>query len=263
MRPNKIKQLWREGKPAAIAWVGSADTYMAEVLANVGLDALVLDMQHGMGIGPDRAAQWFQAVSTTGTVPMARVPWNDPVWFQWVLDAGAYGIIVPLVNNGEEAAKAGMSCRYPPIGFRSIGPNRAPLYAGTDYLAHANEEIICLVMVENINTIPNLEEMAKAPGIDGFYIGPADLAISMGVDPRNYHSSKEHAEASQKVLDVARANGLVAGTHCNSPEEAKERFEQGFVMCPALSDAGLMANAARNALERAKTPEADASKPLY
>ena len=89
MRPNKIKQLWREGKPAAIAWVGSADPYMAEVLANVGLDALVLDMQHGMGIGPDRAAQWFQAVSTTGTVPMARVPWNDPVWFQWVLDAGA------------------------------------------------------------------------------------------------------------------------------------------------------------------------------
>ena len=78
MRPNKVKQLWREGKPAAIAWVGSADTYMAEVLANVGLDALVLDMQHGMGIGPDRAAQWFQAVSTTSTVPLARVPWNDP-----------------------------------------------------------------------------------------------------------------------------------------------------------------------------------------
>ena len=263
MRPNKIKQLWREGKPVAIAWVGSADTYMAEVLANVGLDALVLDMQHGMGIGPDRAAQWFQAVSTTGTVPMARVPWNDPVWFQWVLDAGAYGIIVPLVNDGEEAAKAGMSCRYPPVGFRSIGPNRATLYAGSDYLAQANEEIICLVMVENINTIPNLEDMAKAPGIDGFYIGPADLAISMGVDPRDYRGSKEHAEASQKVLDVARANGIVAGTHCGSPEEAKERFEQGFVMCPVLSDAGLLASAARNALERAKTPEVDAAKPFY
>ena len=118
-------------------------------------------------------------------------------------------------------------------------------------------------MVENINTIPNLEEMAKAPGIDGFYIGPADLAISMGVDPRKYQGSKEHAEASQKVLDVARANGLVAGTHCGSPEEAKERFEQGFVMCPALSDASLMASAARDALERAKTPEAEGTKPVY
>ena len=221
MRPNKVKQLWREGKPAAIAWVGSADTYMAEVLANVGLDALVLDMQHGMGIGPDRAAQWFQAVSTTGTVPLARVPWNDPVWFQWVLDAGAYGIIVPLVNNGEEAAKAGMSCRYPPIGFRSIGPNRAPLYAGSDYLAHANEEIICLVMVENINTIPNLEEMAKAPGIDGFYIGPADLAMSMGVDPRQYQGSKEHAEASQKVLDVAGPTGWSPGLTVGVPRKPK------------------------------------------
>ena len=221
MRPNKIKQLWREGKPAAIAWVGSADTYMAEVLANVGLDALVLDMQHGMGIGPDRAAQWFQAVSTTGTVPMARVPWNDPVWFQWVLDAGAYGVIVPLVNNGEEAAKAGMSCRYPPVGFRSIGPNRATLYAGSDYLAQANEEIICLVMVENINTIPNLEEMAKAPGIDGFYIGPADLAISMGVDPRTTDRAKSTRRLLKRCWTWLGRTGSLQGRIAEAPRRPR------------------------------------------
>lgn len=263
MRPNKLKAMWREGKPAVICWVGSADPYMAEVLAHAGFDALVLDMQHGMGIGPDRAAQWLQVISTTDTVPMVRIPWNEPVFFQWVLDAGAYGIIVPLVNNKEEATKAGMSCRYPPVGFRSIGPNRANLYAGSDYFLHANDEIICLVMVESMSTIPNLEEMAEAPGIDGFYIGPADLAISMGVSPTQYRESKEHNEASQKVVDVAKAHGLIAGTHCRSPEEAIDRFQQGFLICPAAADAALLATAAKGAVEKIRKPEKEAAKPFY
>ncbi|MBM3947341.1 MAG: 2,4-dihydroxyhept-2-ene-1,7-dioic acid aldolase, partial [SAR202 cluster bacterium] len=183
MRANKVKALWKQGKPVAVGWVSSADTYVAEVLANAGFDALVLDMQHGMGIGPDRAALWLQAVSTTNTVPMVRVPWNEPWYMQWVLDAGAYGVIVPLVNSREEAAKAGGACRYPPLGYRSMGPNRARLYGGVDYFQNANQEIACLVMVEDLRTVDQIDELAKAPGIDGFYIGPADLAISMGVAP--------------------------------------------------------------------------------
>ncbi len=263
MRINKIKALWREGKPAVVCWVGSADPYMAEILAHSGFDALVLDMQHGMGIGPDRAAQWFQVVSTTDTVPMARIPWNEPEYFQWVLDSGAYGVITPLVNNREEATKAGMSCRYPPIGFRSIGPNRANLYAGTDYFHHANEEVICLVMVESINTIPHLDEMAQVPGIDGFYIGPADLAISMGVSPTGYLESKEHQEASQRVLDVARGRGLIAGTHCKSPEEVLDRFQQGFMLCPAAADAGLMAASAKAAVAKVRQTVEESASTVY
>ena len=107
MRINKVKSLWQEGKAPTVAWLDTADTYVAESMANVGFDALVLDMQHGMAIGPDRAALWLQAVSTTDTVPIVRVPWNEPFFIQWVLDAGAYGVIVPLVNSREEAAKAG------------------------------------------------------------------------------------------------------------------------------------------------------------
>ncbi|MFQ5933261.1 MAG: HpcH/HpaI aldolase/citrate lyase family protein [Dehalococcoidia bacterium] len=263
MRRNKLKAMWRDGKPVVVCWVTTPDPYMAEILAHVGFDALVLDMQHGMGIGPDRAVQWLQAVSTTDTVPMARIPWNEPVYSQWVLDAGAYGVIVPLVNNKEEAAKAGMSCRYPPIGFRSIGPNRINLYAGDDYSLHANDEIVCLVMVESKDTIPNLEEMAQAPGIDGFYIGPSDLAISMGVSPAEYAKSEEHAAACQKVLDVARAHGLVAGAHCKSPEEVLKRFEQGFMMCPAASDSGLLSASARSALEKIREPAVEGTKPFY
>src|SRR5438105_3670991 len=106
MRPNRVKQLWREGKTVLVGWMATADPYATETLAHAGFDALVLDMQHGMGIGPDRAATWLQIVSSTDTTPMVRVSWNDPVPIQYVLDAGAYGVIVPLINNREEAEKA-------------------------------------------------------------------------------------------------------------------------------------------------------------
>lgn len=249
MRPNKVKAMWKQGKPVAVGWVSSADTYVAEVMANAGFDALVLDMQHGMGIGPDRAATWLQAVSTTETVPMVRVPWNEPQYVQWVLDAGAYGVIVPLVNSKEEAAKAGGACRYPPLGYRSIGPNRARLYGGPDYFQHANQEVVCLVMVEDLRTVDQIDELAKAPGIDGFYIGPADLAISMGVAPGGYRQDERHAAACQRVVDAAKSHGLVAGTHCGGPEEAVQRFSQGFKFCPIGSDVGMIAAGAAAALQ--------------
>ncbi len=255
MRSNRLRQLWNEGKPAAVGWLSMADTYEAEIMAHAGFDALVLDMQHGMGIGPDRAAVWLQAVSTTETVPLVRVPWNEPVYIQWVLDAGAYGVIVPLVNDAEEAAKAGGASRYPPVGYRSIGPNRAALYGGGDYLDHANDEVVCLVMIEDIRTIDNLEKMAEAPGIDGFYIGPADLAVSIGVPARQYLQDQRHGEACQKVLDVALAHGLVAGVHCASPEEARQRFAQGFKLCPVFMDGRALATAAADSLARARAPK--------
>ena len=249
MRTNKVKALWREGKAPAVAWLSTPDTYIAEMMANVGFDVMVLDMQHGMAIGPDRAALWLQAVSTTDTMPMVRVPWNEPVFVQWVLDAGAYGVIVPLVNTREEASKAGGACRYPPVGYRSVGPNRVRFYGGADYFQQANEELICLVMIEDIDTVARVEELADAPGIDGFYIGPSDLAVSMGLAPAAFRESIEHAEACQKVLDVARAHGLIAGVHCSSPEEAVQRAVQGFMFCPGASDMGTLGVAANAALQ--------------
>ncbi|MSQ12875.1 MAG: 2,4-dihydroxyhept-2-ene-1,7-dioic acid aldolase [Dehalococcoidia bacterium] len=249
MRPNNVKAMWKQGKPVAVGWVSSADTYVAEVMANAGFDALVLDMQHGMGIGPDRAATWLQAVSTTQTVPMVRVPWNEPVFIQWVLDAGAYGVIVPLVNNREEAAKAAGACRYPPLGYRSMGPNRARLYAGADYAQHANQEIACLVMVEDLRTVDQIDELAKAPGIDGFYIGPSDLALSMGLPAGAYRQDERHAAACRRVVDAAKAHGLVAGVHCGGAEEAVQRFSQGFKFCPIGSDVGMIAAGAAAALQ--------------
>lgn len=267
MRPNKVKALWRENKPAACAWLSTADPYVAETLSHAGFDALVLDMQHGMGIGPDRAAAWLQAVSLGEAMPFVRIPWNEPAYAQWVLDAGAYGIIVPLVGSREEAAKAGQACRYPPAGYRSVGPNRVSAYAGPGYIEHANDEIACLVMIEDIRTVDRIDEVAQAPGIDGFYIGPADLALTMGLKPFEYRKSEAHAKACQRVLDAARARRLVAGVHCGPAEEAAQRFQQGFLFCPIVSDVGALragAAAALKAVGRGAAPAPPPSgRPLY
>ena len=250
MRPNKIKALWREGKTAAAGWVSSGDPYMAETLAHAGYDLVIVDTQHGMGVTPDRAIACLQAISTTDAVPAVRVSWNEPQAVQSVLDAGAYGIIVPLVNTAEEAARAVGACRYPPLGYRSIGPNRATLYAGADYAQHANEEVFVLTMVETMEAVNNLEEIAKPPGLDGFYIGPADLALSIGIPPGPGAANDPcHAEACQRVVDVANAAGLIPCHHGSGPEEAARRFAQGFKMCQVGSDVRLVAAAAQAALQ--------------
>ena len=259
MRPNKVKALWKEGKPAVAGWISSGNPYIAEAMAHAGFDALVVDMQHGMGVTADRAIACLQAISTTDTVPVVRVPWNEPAAMQLVLDAGAYGIIVPLVNTPEEAARAVGACRYPPLGYRSIGPNRAPLYAGADYAQHANEEVFVLTMVETMQAVENLEEMAKIPGLDGFYIGPADLALSIGIAPGpDAANDPRHAEACQRVVDVAKAAGIAPCHHGSGPEEGASRLKQGFMMCQVASDIKSVRSVSEEALKelaalRAKT----------
>jgi 4-hydroxy-2-oxoheptanedioate aldolase len=248
MRPNKVKQFWKEKKPLAVGWMGSPDTYMVETMANSGFDAIVLDMQHGMGIGPDRAVLALQTMSTTDVTPLVRVPWNDPIYIQYVIDAGAYGVIVPMVNSRAEAEKAAGATKYFPVGYRSNGANRARFYAGTDYFAHANEEVLCFVMIETTQALENLEEIATTPGVDGFYIGPSDLAITMGLVPKLDHDAPQHIEAVQKVVDMAKKHNLMAGIHTTGPEEVLRRYRQGFNLCPLGSDAGFVGAGARGAV---------------
>ena len=240
MRPNRVKALWRAGKPVLTGWCSTPDPYTTEVMVRAGFDALILDMQHGMGIGPDRAATWLQIVGQSDTTPIVRVPWNDPAYIQWVLDAGAMGVIVPMVNNVEEAKKAIGACRYPPVGYRSNGANRTRLYNGDDYFAHANEEVICLVMMETVEGIENIEEIAKLPGVDGYYIGPTDLAVSMGLMPAFDVKDPRHVAAVQKVVDVAKAHGQSAGIHVGTVQEGLRRYQQGFNLMPICIDIWLL-----------------------
>ena len=249
MRENLVKKKWRENQPVALGWLSTVDGFAVETMARAGFDSLVIDMQHGMAIGPDRAAAALQVIGQTDVVPVVRVPWNDPVPIQYVLDAGAYGVIVPMVNTVEEARKAVGACRYPPLGYRSNGANRARYYGGADYFTNANKEVICLVMIETAEAMENLEAIASVPGVDGFYIGPTDLAISMGLEPRLDHPDLAHAAACQKVVDVARFHGLYAGIHITGPEEGQRRFAQGFNFNPIGSDVGFIAMGARRALD--------------
>ncbi len=241
MRPNKVKELWRAGQPVMTGWCGSADPYVAEVMARGGFDALILDMQHGMGIGPDRAAAWLQVVGQADATPIVRIPWNEPAFVQWVLDAGAMGVIVPMVNNLEDARKAIGACRYPPLGYRSHGPNRARYVHGADYFSRANEEVICLLMMETVEGIENLDEIARLPGADGYYIGPTDLAMSMGLPPHFDVKDPRHVAAVQKVVDVAKAHGQHAGMHVGSVEEGVRRWKQGFALVPVCIDMSILA----------------------
>ena len=251
MRPNKIKALWKDGKSATAGWLQTGDPYIAEAMANAGYDAVIIDMQHGMAVTPDRAVACLQAISTTDTVPLVRVAWNDPREIQFVLDAGAYGVIVPLVNTYDEAVQAAGASRYLHLGYRSLGPNRVSFYAGADYFQHANEEIIVLVMIETVQAVDNLEEIAKTPGIDGFYIGPSDLAVSLGIPPGpTAAADPRHAAACQRVVDVANASGLVPCHHGGpEPDEAVRRFAQGFKMCQLGSDVGMVRAGAAAALK--------------
>ncbi len=163
MRPNKIKQMWKANQCVTLGWLSVAHGFSAEVMARQGFDALCVDLQHGTAEMKD-VAPMLQAISQTDTVPVVRVAWNEPAAIMKALDLGAYGIIVPLVNNAEEAAQAVAACRYPPVGMRSNGPVRAVHYGGADYVANANNEIVVMAMIETKEGLANLDAICATPG---------------------------------------------------------------------------------------------------
>ncbi len=193
VRENKIKQMWAEGKQATLGWLSISHSFTAEMMARQGFDALCVDLQHGTNEAGD-VLPMLQAVSQTDTVPFVRVAWNDPAAIMRALDLGAYGIIVPLVNNAEEAAQAVAACRYPPVGMRSSGPVRAAHYGGAGYQAGANDEIIVMAMIETKEGLENLDAICATPGLDAVYIGPADLSYALGLKPRADNPESVHLD---------------------------------------------------------------------
>ena len=152
----------------------------------------------------------LQAISQTDTVPVVRVPWNDPATIMKALDLGAYGIIVPLVNTAADAAKAVAACRYPPVGMRSSGPVRALHYGGADYVAHANDEIVIMAMIETKEGLANLDAICATPGLDAVYIGPSDLSFALGMVPRGDNPDPVHLATCDKIREAAHKHGIKA-----------------------------------------------------
>ncbi|MGH2400216.1 MAG: HpcH/HpaI aldolase family protein, partial [bacterium] len=243
MRENRVKRMWEASQPELGGWLTVPSSFSAEIFAHAGFDWINVDMQHGV-VDYQMAVTMLQAISTTETVPFVRVPWNEPGIIMKSLDAGAYGVIIPMVNSRAEAEAAVAACRYAPRGVRSYGPIRAAMYAGRDYFAHADEEIACIAMVETKEALANLDEVLSVPGLDAVYIGPSDLSVSLGLAPAYDQDERVFTEAIDRVLSGCRQHGVVPGIHAGGPAVARKRVEQGFLMIEMCDDAGSLARSA-------------------
>ena len=243
MRENLLRNIWAEGRTAVNGWLAIPSAFSAETMAHQNWDSLTVDMQHGV-VGYQAAVDMLIAISTTATVPLLRVPWREPGILMKALDAGAYGVICPMINNAEECEEFVSWTSYPPRGTRSNGPIRALLYAGSDYQANANDSIVRFAMIETAEALDKLDEIMSVPGLDAIYIGPSDLSLALGCRPLFDELDPPAAEAVELILAKAKEHGLRAGMHNMTGEYAKKRAAMGFDLVTIGSDARLMANAA-------------------
>lgn len=260
MRPNRVLRAWREGRQTIGGWLSTPSGHSAEVMAHLGFDWLCVDMQHG-AIGYAGALEMCRAISTTETTPFVRVPWNDPAAIMKVLDAGAYGVIVPLVNNRAEAERAVWASRYPPQGGRSSGPTRAAMYGGDGYADEANGEIAVIVMIETTEALDNLDAILSVEGVDCAYIGPSDLAYALGIRPTGDNADPRHQETVLRILEACRRHGVAAGIHTGSLEYTLKWLEAGFDTAMLNNDVGFIRQAASEQLRIAR--EQSGAKPVH
>ena len=252
MKKNKLKQMMADGKPIINGWLQIPSSFSAEVMANQGWDSLTIDMQHGV-IDYPNALQMLQAISTTETTPLARVNWNEPGQMMKILDAGCYGVICPMVSNRKEAENFVQACLYPPDGYRSFGPIRGLIYGGGDYGDYANNEILKLAMIETKEALDNLDEIMSTSGLDGIYIGPADLSLAIGQKPAfdNPEGSPTFKEI-KKILDHAKKNNIFAGIHSGTTEYAQKMIDKGFNFVTIGADQRAMSAGAKAIVEKMK-----------
>lgn len=234
MRINTVKEKWARGEVTHGAWLSIPSSFSAEIMAHQGFDWVCIDMQHGV-IDYQMALTMLQAIGSTETIPIVRVPWNEFGIIGKVLDAGAMGVIIPMVNSVEEAKQAVAACRYFPQGSRSFGPTRATYYAGTDYFSGANQQIACIPMIETKQAVERLDDILSVPGIDAVYVGPADLSITFGLPP-GMNNGGAFEEARVHIARKCAEHGVTAGIHANAGL-AEKHAAAGYRMITISGDA--------------------------
>ena len=262
MRENTIRRKWRENQAVVNGWLAIPSAFSAETMAHQGWDSLTIDMQHGV-VDYQVAVTMLAAIATTPTMPVVRVPWLDVATIMKMLDAGAYGIICPMVNSRADAETFVAACRYAPKGMRSFGPIRALLYAGADYPQHANDTVMPIAMIETKKALDNLDEILSVEGLAAVYIGPADLSLALGCTPKFDQEEKPVVEAIDLILRKAREKGVVAGIHNGTPEYALRMIEKGFRFVTIGSDARLMAAGAQGVIGKMKAGQPKPSGGTY
>ena len=251
MIENKLRRHWSDGRATLNGWCAIGSPFTAELMAAQGYDSITVDVQHG-ALGYADALAMLQAMRASGVTPLARAPWLDPAMIMKLLDAGALGIICPMIDDGAQAAEFVSYLRYPPLGRRSFGPIRASI-AMPGYGTQANDEVLALAMVETASAMANLEEIAATPGLDGLYVGPADLTLALSggrLAPGFDREEEELVAAVRRIADVCRAHGKFAALHCATPEYAVKAIGWGYHMTTVSGDSRLLAAAAGESVAR-------------
>jgi 4-hydroxy-2-oxoheptanedioate aldolase len=256
MRTNHVKELLKRGEPALGAWLNLPSTSSARLMARLGFDWLLIDMEH-TAQHPGLVADMIATIADAGTcAPFVRVPYNSVEWFKWVLDAGAWGVLIPMVNNREEAQRAVACSKYPPVGTRSIGGAFAPYGFGTTdrkkYLEVANDEIIVMVQIESAQGLQNLDEILSVPGIDVAFVGPNDLHASLGLNPSIYSAESAFLDALERIKASAKRHHIASGIMSSDGVAAAECVRQGFQVVTVITDITSMISGATQNLQLAR-----------
>ncbi|MBL9098078.1 MAG: 2,4-dihydroxyhept-2-ene-1,7-dioic acid aldolase [Alphaproteobacteria bacterium] len=238
MRENGLRKIWASGRAATNVWATIPASYATEIIAHQGWDSITVDTQHGVIDYADMVAM-LTAIATTPATPLVRVGWNNPGEIMRAADAGAMGVICPTVNTKDECERFVGALRYAPMGYRSLGPNRARLM-GDDYAAKANTTVLAIAQIETASGLDHVEAIAGVKSLDMLYIGPSDLGLSLGREGRMDQTDPVVVKAIDRILAVAKAAGLKAGIYCIAPDYSKQMLAKGFDLVTVLSDLTLI-----------------------
>ena len=260
---NSALKHWREGTPSLGIWFNLPDIHLAETAARSGVDWLCFDLQHGLMDYQDLNTL-LPAICGRPVTPLVRVAANTPDQIGKVLDVGAEGVIVPMVNTEAEARRAVSACYYPPLGQRSCGPMRPAMVTGIEYLATANDQIACIPMIETEEGLNNVEAIAAVEGVDGLFVGPMDLCYGLGLPPGDFTNSR-FVEAIEAIVSVAKKHGRAVGMFGYSPAMARESLNSGFDFASAGTDISFFRTGMAHALAaaRGEDPETAAQQAGY
>jgi len=240
---HPLIKLWKKKQPTINGWLTIPDGFSAEVMAHQGFDSITIDMQHGV-IDYQKAVEMIRAINTTSTPTIVRVPWLDPASIMKTLDAGATGIICPMINNKEQAQKLVEYASYAPMGTRSFGPTRAPFIYGDNYQPIANSSILVIAMIETKEALENLDDIIGTEGIDAIFIGPSDLSLSLGYPAIFNNEDPFIVETIERIVKTTKKYGKYIGLYNTEVEYALRMVKLGFDYVTVSNDSSYIAQAA-------------------
>ena len=250
IKTNPVKENLKAGKPSIGVWMGLSSAAACEAEGSVGWEWLLMDAEHSQ-VDFGTMIECFRATQRAGSVPIARVPWNETIWIQRTLDAGAMGLVIPMVNNKADAEFAVANTVFAPNGLRSFGGSRLiPYLEGGDYYKWCEENLVVVVQIETVEAVEKIDEIASVPGVDCCYIGPMDLMLSMGETKQG--PGTKHDEAMLHVLDVCKKKGVAAGLYCFDAESTQTRIDQGWQFVNCSADVGHLVSASKADFDKLK-----------